>query len=346
MIPPDPADTCPRRMPQRMPPDWQPLVDGYAAGFVQVRELVIAVYGQQGAPAAAAFCAAAARAFEGADGPASVQYGQVLDAHGGSDRVAIAYWTAPEAFARWEAAHPWPAWCHGPQGSGVWREVLRVPIERAETLLSSPLIQWGLAGARQRLVGPVREHGYWGAMRDRLPVSAHDALEAAGTAAELPASLDDEQPCIVSPGANLAVICSGQDWSGCEPAHAEYYLSQLQPKLRVALADLGARGASAGNLGCRFVRMTDADGRLLDASFGLAYFRALSDLERWAASDPQHLDIHRSFIDHKRRTQTTLRLWHEVLVLPPHGQRFEYLGCRPGTGLAAASVTPPSQFQP
>lgn len=341
----DDAPTRPCRLPARMPADWSPLVDGFFAGFAeQVRELIVAVYGLQGTPTTDGFGAAAALAFEGEDGPASVQYGHIADAHGGEDHVVIAHWSAPDAFARWEAAHPWPAWCRRASGAGVWREVLRVPIERAETLLSSPLILWGLAGARDRLVGPIRKHGYWGAMRDRLPASAYDALEAAGDTAPLAQSGGDGRR-VVAPGGNLAVICSGQDWSRCEPAHADYYLRELQPKLRAAMADLAARGASAGNLGCRFVRMTDAAGRPLDASFGLAYFRALSDLEHWAANDPLHLDIHRSFIDHKRRTQTTLRLWHEVLVLP-QGQCFEYLDCRPGTGLAAAHGGPPSKPQP
>ncbi|MFO1267349.1 MAG: phenylacetaldoxime dehydratase family protein [Rubrivivax sp.] len=338
-----------RTLPKRMPPDWTPLVDGYSAGFEShVAEFVIAAFGQQyAAPAPGhGFAAAAARAFDLPDGPASVQHGHFLDAQGIDHRMAIAYWTDPAAFGRWDAADDWPAWCGRPRGAGVWREVLRVPVERGETLLSSPLIRWGLAGARTRLVGPVREHGYWGAMRDRLPVSAHEALEPGASPSTSSAPRDPRQRRIVEPPTNLCVICSGQDWSACEPAHVQFYLRELEPKLRAAMTDLATRAADHGCLGSRFVRMTDAAGQPLDASFAMAYFRSLADLERWAANDPLHLDIYRSFIDHKRRTQTTLRLWHEVLVLPAHEQRFEYLGCPPGTGLAAASGAPAPKTAP
>mgnify|MGYP003412113932 CR=1 FL=1 len=326
--------SCDQALPKRMPADWTPQVNGYSAGFApEITEFIVAIYGRQGAATGRGFGEMAAPAFSDNDGPISVQYGQFVDERGCTNDLAIAYWVEQADFERWQATHPWPLWCQTTPEDGVWREVLRVPVQRGETLLSSPLIEWGLSAARSRLVGPVREHGYWGAMRDRLPVSSQDLLETTGA---LSSASTDVNGCIrrvVTPTANLCVICSGQDWNSCEPAHAEYYLRELEPKLRTAMADLARNGEAHGSHSCRFVRMTDASGTPLDASFGLAFFRSLSDLERWAATDPLHLDIWRSFISHKRETQTTLRLWHEVLVLPAQGQVFEYLNCHPATGL-------------
>jgi hypothetical protein len=73
----------------------------------------------------------------------------------------------------------------------------------------------------------------------------------------------------------------------------------------------------------------------LARAFGLGFFLSLSYLEAWAAHHPTHLVIVQRMVAPATRfgDAVALRLWHEVLVLPGAGQRFEYVNGAPGTGL-------------
>ena len=56
---------------------------------------------------------------------------------------------------------------------GYWKEVIFAPMERLETLFSSEDVA-GMATLASRVTGPVQEHAYWGAMRDRMPASEYN----------------------------------------------------------------------------------------------------------------------------------------------------------------------------
>ncbi|TKA67830.1 hypothetical protein B0A55_09196, partial [Friedmanniomyces simplex] len=66
-----------------------------------------------------------------------------------------------------------------------------------------------------------------------------------------------------------------------------------------------------------------------DKTFGLAYFDDLSSLEGWSKHHKTHLDIFGGFLKYAGELQgnVSLRLFHEVLVLEPEQQFFEYVGC-------------------
>lgn len=73
-----------------------------------------------------------------------------------------------------------------------------------------------------------------------------------------------------------------------------------------------------------------------DRTFGLAYFDELGSLEGWSRRHKTHLDIFGGFMQYVNclgeGEGVGLRLFHEVFVLRPEQQFFEYVGCHGNTG--------------
>jgi aldoxime dehydratase len=82
---------------------------------------------------------------------------------------------------------------------GYFREILTVPTDRFETI-STYNTQVGVARTGCPVVRPIREHNYWGSMRDRLQVSADDALLSA----------HGEQLPRLGAAATLATVCASR----------------------------------------------------------------------------------------------------------------------------------------
>jgi hypothetical protein len=96
-------------------------------------------------------------------------------------------------------------------------------------------------------------------------------------------------------------------------------------------------GYKVGCYSCRFIDVVDsATGKAdKDRTFGLAYFDDLYSLEGWCKEHPTHLAIFGEFHQYARKMQNnvTLRVFHEVMVLGPAQQLFEYVACHSGTGI-------------
>jgi aldoxime dehydratase len=75
-----------------------------------------------------------------------------------------------------------------------------------------------------------------------------------------------------------------------------------------------------------------------ERTFGLAYFKEILDMERWAESHPTHVEIFGRFMKAVQRLEFNLklRLYHEVTVAAADEQFFEYVNCHPRTGLLKA----------
>ena len=69
-----------------------------------------------------------------------------------------------------------------------------------------------------------------------------------------------------------------------------------------------------------------------------AFFKNMTDLERWAARHPSHLAIWAGAVKHGKRfgAERKFRTWHEVSVLRGGEARFEYVNCLEGTGVVEA----------
>jgi heme-degrading monooxygenase HmoA len=332
---------APARPGSRMPADWTPPVPAWVGRFETPTDTVVMAYfgTQSRGRENVDHLARMNGFFDGADGPANVERAQYTDRAGYQTLVSTAYWTSPARYDAWRESSGYDAWWRAPERlaerAGHYEEVLRLPTDRFETLFSTENLV-GSAATGQRIHGPIREHNYWGAMRDRIPAAgANDlasrygeALPRRGTKISLGKRLRVAAP------ENLAIIRSGQDSSHCKPEELATYDKLVRPVLVSGMDYLRDNPDETGCCDMRLAGELAADGAPVQRAYGLGYFLTLGHLERWAESHPTHLAIfHRFLTMAKQHPDLKLRLWHEVAVLPGAGQTFEYVNCHPDTGL-------------
>ncbi len=328
------------RAPRRMPLNWMPPDPAWATSFPdQTKPVVMAYFGTQleqgdAQPRAHRVC----DFFEGEDAPSNVESATFVDRRGLRNLLSVAYWTDQDRFGRWNTRFErwWKDPARARDREGHFREILKVPKDRFETILSFDYVV-GVAKLGGAVVGPIREHNYWGSMRDRLAVSADDDLGSSYGEAlpRLGAATTIGRRLRVSVPANLAVVRSGQDWTNCAGTELAFYNESVQPTLIEAMEFLRDHPNETGCCDLRFAIQTDRAGSPLKKTFGLGYFLTLANLEKWAANNPLHLTIYSRFGKMIRDfgPGLKLRLWHEVSVLPGTEQVFEYLNCHSDTGL-------------
>ena len=274
----------------------------------------------------------------GDDAPSNVESATFVDRSERRNLISVAYWTDPARYRKWN--HRFEQWWNDAarqhDREGYFREVLTVPKERFETILSYDYLV-GVAKVGGPVIGPIREHSYWGSMRDRLAVSAGDDL-ISDYGEGLPhseAKTTSGRRLRVKVPANLAVIRSGQDWTNCAGPELAFYDKSVHPTLIEAMRFLRDHPDETGCCDLRFANEIDGDGKLLHKSFGLGFFLSLAHLEKWAAGNSMHLTIFSRFGKMIRDygSGLKLRLWHEVSVLPGTDQVFEYINCHSQTGL-------------
>lgn len=168
-------------------------------------------------------------------------------------------------------------------------------------------------------------------------------------------TIDTRSQRIHIPGRpNLAMIRSGQDWSNTTPHERSLYLDTMHPVLTKGMTFLRDHGSEVGCISNRFMTCTRKNPSssittpqnntptttcttttTTDRTFGLAYFDDLTSLEGWSKQHRTHLDIFARFLSYaaELQNQVSLRLFHEVMVLKPEQQFFEYVGCHDGTGM-------------
>ena len=254
--------------------------------------------------------------------------------------VFFLYWLDPLRFTQWECSAQHTCWWNDPhriqEAAGYWRETWRSPLSRTETLLSSQR-RFGLSEGAERIRGPIREHAYWGAARDRIPGSAQDLMASTvNTLRRLdPLPKSKGARLRVTPPANVCLIRSGQDWSQCGPKERDLYLSDIHPLLLEAMNFLRTNGSEVGCVFCRFFEELNLHGAEQPRTSAAALFLSLEHLEAWVSQHPTHLAIFRAAgeMAQKLNFKLDLNLWHEVAVLPERMAVGEYLNCEPTTGL-------------
>lgn len=331
-----------RRHPLRMPPDWDPPYPSFMSEFDSGTNAVsMAVIGCQfdesDRQTALDFATGISLLMRDTGKADHVDLSECAhDSAGRCQIVATGYWLQPAALDRFFSGDAFRAyWArHGADGLsyGVFRELFNVPMERFETLHSGPEHLVGVANARQGITDPIDRHAYWGSMRDRIPESADDAFKPDGVVEVI-----EEGPnhILVRPNQNLAVIRSGQDLTAATGTEREEYYSDVEPALKAGMGFLRDEGKEVGCFDCRYMTFVDETGQVTDQTYGLAYFRSLEDLEKWAEHHPSHLAIFNAFLEFAPRygPQMQSRYWHEVSVLPAESQLAEYVNCAAGTGL-------------
>ena len=336
---------CPRTRARRIEDDYQPPYPAWTTvPDASVKQVVMGYFGIQSlGPGRATAAAEALRQilaqFVADNGPAHVDIAHEVDAQGYDTHLAIAYWSDPAVFAHWQASASvrdwWESAARLNDGVGYFREILTPRVEHFETLFSAPDRLEGvgiLIGNRS--VDPIQEHGYWGSMRDRLPLSQTDALEPAGALSSSPA----RGRVRLAGHQNVAVIRSGQDWTDTTGREREMYLTEMEPILRKGMTFLRDNGRGIGCYANRYARLIDPARGPIDKSFGLSFWRSLETMEKWAEYHPTHEAIFSTFmgIVGTLDADLKLRLYHEVTVVKPEEQSYEYINCHPDTGMLAA----------
>jgi aldoxime dehydratase len=325
-----------------MPDNWEPPVPAWSANFGPSPSLSIAYYGVQSHTGGTADSEAAfALVRSGPDAPDHAERGRFTDLAGVVNQILVCYWRDSGTHARFAEQGAFALWLADDarlRGDvGFWVEAFRIPTTHFETLFSSESPAGATKLTDKPMAGPIDEHGYWGGMRDRVPAS--DTNELSTPLDRVPITSDGTETrgrrLVLAPPENLCLIRSAQDWSSCRGDERESYLRDVHPVLTKGMKFLMENPVEMGCLTCRLVDQLADNGDAEDRAFAMAYFLDMAHLEAWTKSHATHLAIFDSFMSLAQRLgkAVTLRLWHEVAVLPVDGARFEYINCHRRTGL-------------
>jgi aldoxime dehydratase len=333
---------CPRTRPPRASEDYSPPFPAVTARLpASVKQVVMAYLGVQYRDAAGERTARAAigrwKAWAAqADGPRRHDLAHYRDEAGYDTLVLIAYWDDPAPFGRWLALPELQQWWAGEdrlhEGVGWFREIVCPSADRFETIFSKADRAEGIGLLAPGMSGEIQEHGYWGSMRDRLPVSQTDALRGAAKPRLEPLAPGRVR---VHGSENLALIRSGQEWGETSGQEREIYLGDVEPVLHQGMDFLRDEGLGVGCYANRYMRHLDDAFQPQERSFGMSWWQSLEQMERWSESHPTHLQIFGRFLNMVRAVNADLklRLYHEVAVIAAADQSFEYINCHPATGL-------------
>lgn len=272
----------------------------------------------------------------------------VTDNRGFRNEVVIPYWQTKADFDQWKADSGFGDFWSGLQAQpehGWFLEVFLPTIDRFETVFSDNIVPEGAANMRAGVSGEMQQHVYWGSMRDRMAAAQTDHLVGERafpkSSAERAEKADTRAKRVQVPGRpNLAMIRSGQDWSNTTPHERKLYLETMHPVLTKGMNFLRDEGEEVGCISNRFMDCMHktSPAEITERTFGLAYFDDLKSLEGWSKQHKTHLDIFGRFLQYAAELQNnvSLRLFHEVMVLKPEQQFFEYIGCHDTSGMLAS----------
>ncbi len=262
------------------------------------------------------------------------------DEAGLENTILAAYWTEPGGYARSagtagsaRGSRPTRNARGGRLLVGSWWR----PTTATRLSTSAPGYRIGLGRTPDSEIVPITTNGYFGAARDRVPLSAIDPLDAPGEGLMPPAAAPDSRGrhLLAMVPHNTTVLRSrrnpGEALGG---EQLDDYLHALQPKLLRGSARLVAHRRSTGCLSLRIMTNLNEDGSPRAEASVYAAFLSIVQLETWAASHETHLDIYQHAIAmnrlHKEKREVVT--WHELFVLQM-GNLFEYVNCHPRTGL-------------
>jgi len=335
----------PRIIPERKPEGHQPAAPRYTLRWWKPIGMVVSQYHAiQGADLPwdqqREFFDLAEKSLAEQDGASAHEIMRFVDEAGEVNAVVASYWLDATAHARWSARSKLSAWFDSAdrlRGQvGIWREAMVVPYDRHETIYSGSGYKIGLARTPDASIESMTTNGYFGAARDRLPLSAIDPFDS---------PLRDTPPrarqveskgrrLTVSTPHNMTALRSGQFWVGAQEEQLGDYRENLEPKLMRGMKYLTDHKEGSGTLALRIMTNLDADGKARDETSVLAFFLSLEQLEDWSKSHETHLDIYRHAIamNRKFKEKREVITWHELFVLQG-GAAFEYTNCHPVTGL-------------
>ncbi|MCB5186628.1 phenylacetaldoxime dehydratase family protein [Methylobacillus caricis] len=262
-----------------------------------------------------------------------------FDRNGFTNHLYTLYWSDVESYNSWTSSSGIKAWWESEEretdGLGYFKEVIMPRTTHFETHYSTPEPE-ALGRLARAMSGEIKEHAYWGSMRDRIPASQTSSLMPNG----YPTLIQDVRQKIV-PHENLCVIRSGQNWSDADLEEAKLYIQEMQPSLEKGMEYLHKQGMEIGCFSNRYAKILNNSGNDSRQSFGLSFWRGLDDLEKWASSHVTHLRIFGAAHAYMNKlgAEAKLRTYHEVAIVSAGEQSYEYINCHPATGMLNAVYT-------
>lgn len=340
---------CPRTLSRRVPDEYQPPFPMWVARADEQLEQVVMGYwgvqyrGEDQREAALNAMRHIAASLSLLDGPLSHDLTHHTDNSGYDNLMIVGYWKDPAAYCRWlrtpEVIEWWSSEDRVSDGLGYFREIVAPRAEQFETLYGFRDELPGVGAVMDTISDDIEEHGYWGSMRDRFPISQTDWMAPSGELTVIAGDPAKGGRVVVQGHDNIALIRSGQDWAEAGDEERSLYLNEILPTLQAGMDFLRDSGKDLGCYSNRFVNYIDLDGNLLNLSYNIGHWRSLEKLERWAESHPTHLRIFVTFF-RVATSLSKLRLYHEVSVSDAKDQVFEYINCHPQTGMLRDAVFP------
>lgn len=340
---------CPRTLSRRVPDEYQPPFPMWVARADERLEQVVMGYwgvqyrGEDQREAALNAMRHIAASLSLLDGPLSHDLTHHTDNSGYDNLMIVGYWKDPAAYCRWlrtpEVIEWWSSEDRVSDGLGYFREIVAPRAEQFETLYGFRDELPGVGAVMDTISDDIEEHGYWGSMRDRFPISQTDWMAPSGELTVIAGDPAKGGRVVVQGHDNIALIRSGQDWAEAGDEERSLYLNEILPTLQAGMDFLRDSGKDLGCYSNRFVNYIDLDGNLLNLSYNIGHWRSLEKLERWAESHPTHLRIFVTFF-RVATSLSKLRLYHEVSVSDAKDQVFEYINCHPQTGMLRDAVFP------
>lgn len=335
----------PRLVPERRPSGHQPAAPRYTLRWQSPPPILISQYhGMQvendSWTVLSRFIKRMTDSFAEADGPSAYEVMRFTDEAGYTNVVVASYWTNGTKHARWMANSTFSQWLTDDERlfeeAGYWNETIAVPYDRHETIYSGQHYRIGLGRLPGTKIEPMTTNGYFGAARDRIPISAIDPLDSPYAATSLPAHNVESKGrrLFAAVPLNMTALRSGQFWESAQPEQLADYVENLQPKLMRGMDYLTQHKGQTGTLSLRVMTNLAEDGTPRRETSVLAYFLSLAQLEDWAKSHETHLDIywHAIAMNRKYSDRREVITWHEVFLMLG-GTTFEYINCHPRTGL-------------
>ncbi|CAG8863978.1 aliphatic aldoxime dehydratase [Pseudomonas fluorescens] len=340
---------CPRTLSRRVPDEYQPPFPMWVGRADERLEQVVMGYwgvqyrGEHQREAALHAMRHIAASLSLPDGPLSRDLTHHTDNSGYDNLMIVGYWKDPAAYCRWlrtpEVIEWWSSEDRLSDGLGYFREIVAPRAEQFETLYGFRDELPGVGAVMDTISDDIEEHGYWGSMRDRFPISQTDWMAPSGELTVIAGDPTTGGRVVVQGHDNVALIRSGQDWADAGEEERSLYLNEILPTLQAGMDFLRDSGKDLGCYSNRFVNYIDLDGNFLNLSYNIGHWRSLEKLERWAESHPTHLRIFVTFF-RVATSLSKLRLYHEVSVSDAKDQVFEYINCHPQTGMLRDAVIP------
>lgn len=269
--------------------------------------------------------------------PAALHFERVreIDAQGYLNEVYLAYWKSGEDYRAWLANPAVAAYLNQPLDGpiGIWRESIVAPVTHLDPNGVLKVRRWGIG--RHLDHEWERYHGYYGSMRDRMPLGHSPEIEGEDTPLVLqPPANSRGRRLRVNPPHNLCYVRGTFGWKEAPEEEQRVFVEEMLPVYHRGAGFIRDNSVDVSCISARIADEVDLEPHNGLQAETLAWFTSLKALEKWTHNHPTHNAIYGKMVEIGKRFNFDLHLdlGHEVVVVPAGGADIEYNNCHPETG--------------